>query len=185
VSRKQESRRKSAAAGAPWGARETERRGRVAARLPGAAGLLLLCGVVAALLLLLCGCGGGGPTFQMKLDRDVTEGKPIWVGVYLLAKETALDGKEIPELTNKESAKALGASDGVIDHYVQPVYVGETPIVVTPKKYDPFPAWVLIVANFPKAGECARVKLPVKKGDDLKLRVSVDDKCLKIHHKFD
>lgn len=178
MSRKQESCPDSAAADPRRG------NGRAARRRPATA-RLLVCAGAAALLPGLCGCGGGGPYFQMKLDRDVTEGKPVFVGVYLLSKEAALDGREIPELTNKETAKALGAADGVIDHYIQPVYVGEDPIVVDKKEYSPFPSWVLVVANFPKAGSCARQKIEVKKGDDLKLRISVDDKCLKIHPKFD
>jgi hypothetical protein len=131
------------------------------------------------------GCGGGGPYFQMRMSREVAEGQPVWVGVYLLTKEAALDGKEIRELTNKEAAKSLGPSDGVAEHYIQPVYPGSEPVELPKKEYAPEVTTVLIAANFPKPQECARQKIAVKKGEDIKVRVSIDDKCLKIHKKFD
>jgi hypothetical protein len=122
------------------------------------------------------GCGGGG---NIKMQLDNTLEKPVWVGIYLLSKEAALDGRPNSDLTSQDVAKTFGTAEGVVDYELKPVYVND-PITFTREPYDPAVTTVLVAANFPKADPCARVKIPVKKGGDVKLNITVVDKCLKI-----
>jgi hypothetical protein len=123
------------------------------------------------------GCGGGVNTIQMELDS--AHEQPVWVGIYLLSKEAALDGRPNSDLTNKEVARTFSAADGVIDHDVRPIYPGE-PIVFLRQDYDPAVKYILITANFPNPDPCARQKRPIGEEENVNLKVSVVDKCLKI-----
>lgn len=130
------------------------------------------------------GCGGSETYIHMGLDRDDSHERPVWVGVYFTNSATALDGREIADLTNKESAKSLGPTDGVIGPpYIQPVYPGREPIAITLNQYDPAITHILIVGNFPNAGECARQKIAVPKEAHMELKIFVDEECLTVNRK--
>lgn len=127
----------------------------------------------------MSGCFGCGGAKTISLQLDSTHQQPVWVGIYLLSKEAALDGRPNSDLTDADKARSLGPSDGVIDHEVRPVYPGE-PVTFVREKYDPAVSWILVVANIPKPDPCTRAKVPVKKGSDVKLRLSVVDKCVNV-----
>ncbi len=130
------------------------------------------------------GCGGGETYIHMGLDRADTHERPVWVGVYFTNSATALDGRDIADLTNKETARTLGPTDGVIGPpYIQPVYPGRDPVAITLNAYDPAITHVLVVGNFPNAGECARQKMAVPKDSKLKIAISVDEDCLTVKKK--
>jgi hypothetical protein len=139
--------------------------------------LLLGAVIVAGTLSGCIGCGGG-KTIRMQLDN--TQSAPVTVGIYLLSKETALDGRPNSDLTNKEIARSFGSAEGVVDFEVRPVYVDE-PMTFLREDIDPAVGWVLVAANFANADPCARTKIPVK--DDVKLTLTIVDKCLKVTEK--
>ena len=134
---------------------------------------------VAAATLFAAGCGGGS-YIRARLERPVQYEQPVWVGVYFLSQESALDGVETSKLI--DSPDSYGESAGVIDREVFPVYPGADVHTVLREKYDPRIAWVLFVA-FPKGEACSRQKLAVKKDAELTLTVSVEEQCLVVKKK--
>lgn len=144
-----------------------------------AAGLLAL----ALLVPLVSGCGGAA-SLQMSIERPAEEKGAVWVGVYFLSKPSALDGKSIAELIDKpEASKAV---DGVVDQEVFSLQPGRGPRAVLREEYEKRLNGVntiLVVANFPKPGDCARHKETVKQGDSVNLLISVAEKCLSVKKK--
>lgn len=125
------------------------------------------------------GCGGSR-VLRAELERSDAHRQPAWVGVYYLSRESAIDDVDIADLTNRaRSDEKLKGVEGVVMKEIQPVYPGDTVVLL---KEDPDPAitCVVIVANLPEAGSCARQKLLVKKGDSLKVRVSIEESCLTV-----
>lgn len=142
-----------------------------------AGALLLLCALTAAPLLVGCGHPAG---MNMTIDRPAENKGPIWVGVFYLTKESALDGKSVAELIDKP--EAVKGMDGVLDKEVFSVQPGKDRPIVR-EEYEKTLLGlntILIVANFPKPTDCARQKIAVKKGEDLKYTVSVAEKCLEV-----
>lgn len=137
---------------------------------------------VAILAFSLTGClgCGGGRVLRAELERAETHRQPAWVGVYYLSKESAVDDVEIADLTNRQrSDEKLKGVDGVVLKEIQPVYPGDT-VVLLKEDPDPSITCIVIVANLPEAGSCARQKLTMKKGQSLKVKVSIEENCLTI-----
>ena len=141
--------------------------------------LLVLCALAVAPF--LSGCGHPAK-LDMSIDRPAEYKGPIWVGVFFLSKESALDGKSVADLIDKP--EAVKGMDGVLDQDVFSVQPGKDR-VESREKYEKDPKLmglntILVVGNFPKPTDCARQKLTVKKGEDIKYKISVSEKCLEV-----
>lgn len=138
---------------------------------------VLVAGLLAPLV---TGCGGAA-ALKMSLERPAEEKGAVWVGVYFLSKPSALDGKSIAELIDKpEVSKAV---DGVLDQEVFSLQPGRGPRDILREEYEKKLSGVntiLVVANFPKPGDCARQTITVKKGESINLRIAVAEKCLSV-----
>lgn len=132
----------------------------------------LFVGLLTATFLSAC---GGGSYIRMNLLRDVAHEKPVYVGVYFLSQESAIDAASIPDLIDNPEQFA----DGVVARQVFPVYPGEIrPLPL--ENYDPAIRWVALVADFGSDAECARAKTPVSPGAKLDLQVSLEADCLRL-----
>lgn len=143
----------------------------------GSRALLLLAGLLAAPA--LTGCGGAA-ALRMSIDRPAENKGPIWVGVFYLTKESALDGKSVADLIDKP--EAVKGMDGVLDKEVFSVQPGKDRPILR-EEYEKSLLGlntILVVANFPKPTDCARQKIAVKKGEDIKYHISVTEKCLEV-----
>jgi len=142
-------------------------------------GLCLLIGAV-LLSTTLGGCLGCGGENTIRMDLTTNADHPVSLGIYLLSKESALDGKPNADLTNREVARTFTAADGVVDYDVRAIYPDKpfSPFIRT--KPDPAITHVLIVANIAKPDPCTRRKFAVEPGKDLELRIAVADNCLKV-----
>lgn len=126
------------------------------------------------LLLVLAGCGGGS-YIHLNLMRDVSHDKPVYVGVYFLSQEAAIDAASIPDLIDNPDQ----FTDGVVARQVLPVYPGEVkPLPMD--NYDPSIRWVAIVADFGSSAECTRDKKAVPPGSKLDLSVSIEADCIQL-----
>ena len=128
------------------------------------------------LLLVLSGCGGGGGSYiRLNLMRDVSHDKPVYVGVYFLSQEGAIDAASIPDLIDSPDQ----FTDGVVAKQVIPVYPGEVkPLPMD--NYDTRIRWVAVVADFGSAAECARDKHAVPPGSKIELTVQIEANCIEL-----
>lgn len=139
--------------------------------------LFLAAGLLIAPL--VAGCGGAA-ALRMSVDRPSENKGPIWVGVFYLSKEAALDGKSVADLIDKP--EAVKGMDGVLDKDVFSVQPGKDRPILR-EEYEKSLLGlntILVVANFPKPGDCARQKIAVKKGEDINYHISVTEKCLEV-----
>lgn len=128
---------------------------------------------------LLTGCFGcGGDSFiRADLERGAGQKQPAWVGIYYLSQESAIDAFEASDLVSRTKAEEkLAGVAGIVMKEINPVYPDE-PVVILKEAPDPSIRWIVLVANL-KGGACSRQKLPVKKGQTLKLKVTVEESCL-------
>ena len=143
-----------------------------------AASLMLSAGM-GLMTLLLSGCFGcGGESFiRADLERGADQKQPAWVGIYYLSQESAIDAFEASDLVSRTRAEEkLAGVAGIVMKEINPVYPDE-PVMILKEAPDASIRWIVIVANL-KGGACARQKLPVKKGQTLKLKVTVEESCL-------
>ncbi|TPW03835.1 MAG: hypothetical protein FD129_2984 [bacterium] len=135
-----------------------------------AASLMLSAGM-GLMTLLLSGCFGCGG------ERGADQKQPAWVGIYYLSQESAIDAFEASDLVSRTRAEEkLAGVAGIVMKEINPVYPDE-PVMILKEAPDASIRWIVIVANL-KGGACARQKLPVKKGQTLKLKVTVEESCL-------
>ncbi|MEZ4649562.1 MAG: type VI secretion lipoprotein TssJ [Candidatus Eisenbacteria bacterium] len=131
--------------------------------------------VLAAIAMFALSACGGGSYLQVNLLRDATHDKPVYVGVYYLSQEAAIDGASIPDLIDNPDQ----FSDGVVDKRVLPVYPGEVK-PITMENYAPDIKWIAVVADFGSSAECTRDKKPVPPGSKFALNVKVEADCIEL-----
>jgi len=126
-------------------------------------------------LTVISGCGQR--YIQIDLNRPENFSQPVWVGVYFLSKERALDDMDNNQLADPEGV--VGVS-GVLDKLVRPLYPGEVASPILMKDYDKEIRWVVVAAGFPEATRCARLQVPVKEDAELKIQVTVNKECISL-----
>jgi predicted component of type VI protein secretion system len=131
--------------------------------------------VLSLLLLVLGGCGGGS-YIHLNLMRDVSHDKPVYVGVYFLSQEAAIDAAAIPDLIDNPEE----FTEGVVAKQVLPVYPGEVKPVPM-ENYDPLIRWIAIVADFGTSAECTRDKKAVPAGSKLEISVAIEADCIQLN----
>lgn len=139
----------------------------------------ILSGSMGLMSFLLTGCFGcGGDSFiRAELERGAEQKQPAWVGVYYLSQESAIDAFESSDLVSRTKAdEKLAGVAGIVMKEINPVYPDE-PVIILKEAPDESIRWIVLVANL-KGGACSRQKLPVKKGQTLKLKVTVEESCL-------
>jgi predicted component of type VI protein secretion system len=131
-------------------------------------GVLVILG-----LAIISGCGQR--YIKIDLNRSDKFNQPVWVGVYFLSQETALDAMESKELADP-NGRELGS--GVLRKTVFPLYPGEKAAPILEENYNPEIRWVVIAAGFPHTRRCARLKVPVTEGAELTMKISVNEECI-------
>ena len=140
---------------------------------------LLLSLATALMAFSLSGClGCGGDSFiRADLERGAGLKQPAWVGVYYLSQESAIDAVDAADLVSRTKAEEkLAGVQGIVMKEINPVYPDE-PVSILKEAPDASIRWVVIVANL-KGGSCARQKVALKKGETVKLHVTVEEQCL-------
>ena len=113
------------------------------------------------------------------MERGSGLKQPAWVGVYYLSQESAIDQFAASDLVSRTKAEEkLAGVQGIVMKEINPIYPDE-PVVLLKEAPDASIRWVVIVANL-KGGSCARHKVPLKKGETIKLHVTVEDECLDV-----
>lgn len=130
---------------------------------------------VAAIVSLIAVGGCGKSYLQVNLYRPESFSQPAWVGVYFLSQESALDDKDNAQLSDPEGVP-LG--NGVVDKEVFAVVPGAGAHEIPRPEYNPQICFIVIAAGFPDADPCTRQKVPVKKGAELNITVTVNEKCI-------
>ena len=126
-------------------------------------------------LILIAGCGKC--YIKIDLARSGSPERPVWVGVYFLSQESALDDRDNAELSNPDG---IPLGDGVIEKEVYPLYPDGEIRQIERKPFKPEISWVVVAAGFPDAKPCARKKVQVKEGAKLTITVTVDEECINL-----
>ena len=136
--------------------------------------VLVYCLVIGGLCL-AAGCGSR--YIMIDLERPVELKQPVWVGVYFLSQETALDDLENHELTDPDGVELGGA---VVYKEVYSLYPGDEARPIKLEKYDESIRWIVVAAGIADPQECARWKKEVEEGAKLKIAMTVDDQCISV-----
>jgi predicted component of type VI protein secretion system len=140
--------------------------------------VMLTCIMAAAALSGATGCGQR--YIQVDLERPGDLPRPVWVGVYFLSQESALDDVDTSRLADPDGVP-LG--DGVVKKEVYPLHPGGVVKRISLKGYDPLIRWVVVAAGFPEPRGCARQKVLVKEGAKLTIAATVGEECIRLQLK--
>jgi len=135
-----------------------------------ATGLLILIG-----LFLLSGCGQR--YVNVNLIRPPNFDKSVWVGVYFLSQETALDDLDNIVLADPDNENEL-AGRGVVHKEIFPLYPAEEAHLIQMPKYDPAIRFIVVVAGIPDANPCARQSYTLKENAELTIYAILNEKCI-------
>jgi hypothetical protein len=120
---------------------------------------------------------GGSRYANVEFVRPASEERPIWVGVYFLNREGALDAEPISDLIANHDA--YKSKPEVVDSYVFSLAPGkDRPVRLEP--LDPAITWILLVAESDQTDPCTRKDIQVVPGKKVNLRVSVEGYCLQV-----
>ncbi len=128
-----------------------------------------------ALAVMLLGLAGCGQRYiAVELDRPENLPQPVWVGVYFLSQESALENYSNAELATESRVEG---ADGVVHERVFAIKPGDRRQIEL-QEYDERIGWVEVAAGLPD--RCARQRIAVESGAKLRIMITVTETCIEL-----